>query len=84
LINLSVKSQVLFGLFPESIRPKNRRTYKAYDGLNNVFNFGYYVLECRVHKALLKAKLEPYLGFCILYSLGSRVWFVIFKSFIVI
>ena len=38
-------------------------TYMAYDGLNNVFNFAYYVLECRVHKALLKAKLEPYLGF---------------------
>ena len=35
----------------------------AYDGLNNVFNFAYYVLECRIHKALLKAKLEPYLGF---------------------
>ena len=53
----------IFTLFPESIRPENRRTYKAYDGLNNVFNFGYYVLKCRVHKALLKAKLEPYLGF---------------------
>jgi len=38
-------------------------TFKAYDGINNVFNFGYYVLKCRVHKALLKAKLEPYLGF---------------------
>jgi CRISPR-associated endonuclease Cas1 len=36
---------------------------RAYDGINNVFNFGYYVLKCRVHKALLKAKLEPYLGF---------------------
>ena len=53
----------IFKLFPESIRPENRRTYKAYDGLNNVFNFGYYVLKCRVHKSLLKAKLEPYLGF---------------------
>ena len=53
----------IFKLFPESIRPKSRATYKAYDGLNNVFNFAYYVLECRVHKALLKAKLEPYLGF---------------------
>jgi len=42
---------------------ESRKTYKAYDGLNNVFNFGYYVLICRVHKALLKAKLEPYLGF---------------------
>lgn len=50
-------------LFPEKIRPKNRETYNAYDGLNNVFNFAYYILECRVHKALLKAKLEPYLGF---------------------
>jgi len=53
----------IFKLFPESIRPDSRKTYKAYDGLNNVFNFGYYVLRCRVHMALLKAKLEPYLGF---------------------
>jgi CRISPR-associated protein Cas1 len=53
----------IFKLFPESIRPEKRKTYKAYDGINNVFNFGYYVLKCRVHKALLKAKLEPYLGF---------------------
>jgi CRISP-associated protein Cas1 len=35
----------------------------AYDGINNVFNFGYYLLKCSVHKALIKAKLEPYLGF---------------------
>jgi CRISP-associated protein Cas1 len=53
----------IFTLFPESIRPEGRTGYKAYDGLNNVFNFAYYILECRVHKALLKAKLEPYLGF---------------------
>ena len=53
----------IFKLFPESIRPERRETYRAYSGLNNVFNFAYYVLECRVHKALLKAKLEPYLGF---------------------
>jgi CRISPR-associated protein Cas1 len=53
----------IFSLFPESIRPEGRTGFKAYDGLNNVFNFGYYVLKCRVHKALLKAKLEPYLGF---------------------
>jgi len=53
----------IFSLFPENMRPKRRVGYKAYDGLNNVFNFGYYVLKCRVHKALLKAKLEPYLGF---------------------
>ena len=53
----------IFSLFPEKIRPEKRTGYKAYDGLNNVFNFAYYVLKCRVHKALLKAKLEPYLGF---------------------
>jgi CRISPR-associated endonuclease Cas1 len=53
----------IFKLFPEKIRPEKRTGYKAYDGINNVFNFGYYVLKSRVHKALLKAKLEPYLGF---------------------
>jgi CRISPR-associated protein Cas1 len=53
----------IFSLFPESIRPEGRTGYKAYDGLNNVFNFGYYILKCRVHKAILKAKLEPYMGF---------------------
>jgi CRISPR-associated protein Cas1 len=53
----------IFSLFPESIRPEKRIGFKAYDGLNNVFNFAYYILKCRIHKALLKAKLEPYLGF---------------------
>jgi CRISPR-associated protein Cas1 len=53
----------IFQLFPESIRPEKRTGYKAYDVINNVFNFGYYVLNCRIHKALLKAKLEPYSGF---------------------
>ena len=53
----------IFSLFPEKIRPEGRTGFNAYDGLNNVFNFAYYVLKCRVHKALLKAKLEPYLGF---------------------
>jgi len=53
----------IFKLFPEKIRPEKRIGYKAYDVINNVFNFGYYVLKCRIHKALLKAKLESYLGF---------------------
>jgi len=53
----------VFKLLPEKFRPEKRIGYKAYDGINNVFNFCYYVLKCRVHKALLKAKLEPYLGF---------------------
>jgi len=53
----------ILSLFPESIRPEKRIGFKVYDGLNNVFNFAYYILKCRVYKALLKAKLEPYLGF---------------------
>jgi CRISPR-associated protein Cas1 len=53
----------IFKLFPEKLKPEKRMTFKAYDGLNNIFNFAYYILKCRVYKALLKAKLEPYLGF---------------------
>ncbi len=53
----------IFKLFPEKFRPEKRIGYKAYDGINNIFNFGYYVLKCRVYKALLKAKLEPFLGY---------------------
>jgi len=53
----------IFRLFPEWLRPAGRVTYKAYDGLNNTFNFAYHILKTRVYKALLKAKLEPYLGF---------------------
>lgn len=40
--------QQIFKLFPEKIRPEKRTGYKAYDGINNVFNFAYYVLKCRV------------------------------------
>ena len=36
---------------------------KAYDGLNNIFNLAYEVLSWKVHRALIRAKLEPYLGF---------------------
>lgn len=46
----------IFELFQESLRPEGRKTRKAYDGINNVFNFGYYILKCRVHKALLNAQ----------------------------
>ena len=55
-------SQIL-QLIPESFRPEHRRTFKAYEGLNNVFNLAYRILSWKVHLALLKAKLEPYLGF---------------------
>jgi len=35
----------------------------AYDGMNNLFNLAYEVLRWKIQKALVKAKLEPYLGF---------------------
>jgi len=53
----------IFSLFPEKIRPEERRTFKAYDGTNNLFNLAYEMLSWKVHRALIKAKLEPYLGF---------------------
>jgi CRISPR-associated protein Cas1 len=53
----------VFGLFPEIVRPERRKTFKAYDGINNLFNLGYEMLKWKVHLALLKAKLEPFLGF---------------------
>lgn len=53
----------IFSLIPEPLRPSNRMTFKAYDGINNLFNLGYEILSWKVHRALLRAKLEPYLGF---------------------
>lgn len=50
-------------LFPEPFRPEHRRTFKAYDGLNNLLNLAYKILSWKVHMALIKAKLEPFLGF---------------------
>jgi CRISPR-associated protein Cas1 len=53
----------IFGLLPETMRPDWRKTFKAYDGVNNLFNLGYEILSWKVHRALIRAKLEPYLGF---------------------
>jgi CRISPR-associated protein Cas1 len=50
-------------LLPEPIRPESRKNFQAYDATNNIFNLCYEVLSWKVHKALIKAKLEPYLGF---------------------
>ena len=50
-------------MIPEKIRPEKRRGFKAYDGVNNIFNLAYELLAWKVHKALINAKLEPYLGF---------------------
>ena len=53
----------IFGLIPEKIKPESRKTFKAYDGVNNLFNLAYELLAWKVHRALISAKLEPYLGF---------------------
>jgi CRISPR-associated protein Cas1 len=50
-------------LFPETVAVDRRRTYKAYDGINNIFNLSYSLLKWKVHLAIVKSKLEPYLGF---------------------
>ena len=50
-------------LFPEGLKPESRVTFQAYDGMNNTFNLAYEVLSWKVHRALIKAKLEPFLGF---------------------
>ena len=58
-------------LFNESLRPEHRKTFKAYDGMNNIFNLAYEVLQWKVHQALIKAKLEPYLGFLHSIAMGK-------------
>lgn len=53
----------VFLLFPLWLRCKYRRAKGAYDGLNNLFNFGYSILYWKCYHAVLRARLEPYLGF---------------------
>jgi len=53
----------IFQLLPKAISIEKRRTFKAYDGINNTFNLAYTVLKWKVYRAIIKAKLEPYLGF---------------------
>jgi CRISPR/Cas system-associated endonuclease Cas1 len=61
----------VFLMFPKEVRVENRQSFKAYDGLNNTFNLAYSVLKWKVHRAILKAKLEPILASCIPNSLVS-------------
>ena len=58
----------IFKLFPEKLRPKGRRKFKAYNGLNNVFNLAYEILSWQVHKSLIGSHLDPFCGF--LHSLA--------------
>lgn len=55
-------SQV-FQLLPTAIGVERRRTFKAFDGINNTLNLAYTMLKWKVHRAIIKAKLEPFLGF---------------------
>ncbi|MEM2117918.1 MAG: CRISPR-associated endonuclease Cas1 [Candidatus Bathyarchaeia archaeon] len=59
----------IFQLIPERIRPSNRTTLNAYDGINNIFNLAYKLLFWKCYRAIAKAHLEPYLGF--LHSLEA-------------
>lgn len=53
----------IFTLFPKELRPRRRSNFKAYDGINNTFNLAYMLLFWKCYRALIKAHLEPYLGF---------------------
>src|ERR1039457_6898569 len=53
----------IFQLFNEEIRPNGRSTFLAYDGLNNTFNLAYEILRWKVHIALQRSNLEPFLGY---------------------
>jgi CRISPR-associated protein Cas1 len=55
-------SQV-FQLLPTAIGIEKRRTFKAFDGINNTLNLAYTFLKWKVHRAIIRAKLEPFLGF---------------------
>jgi len=53
----------IFQLLPETLRINKRKTYQAYDGVNNLLNLAYTMLKWKVIKAILNSKLELYLGF---------------------
>ena len=42
---------------------ERRSKFKAYDGTNNIFNLAYEALSWKVHKTVIRAKLDTYLGF---------------------
>lgn len=53
----------IFMLLPEKLRIQNRKGKNAYDGVNNTLSLLYTFLQWKCHSSLVKAKLEPYLGF---------------------
>ena len=54
----------IFKLIPKTIRPEKREGFMSYDGVDNLFSLAYEILAWKIHKALVRAKLEPYFGFC--------------------
>lgn len=50
-------------LFPKFLQINKRDGYRAYDAGNNLLNIVYEVLRWKVYCALIKSKLEPYLGY---------------------
>lgn len=59
---------------------KKRKKFKAYDGLNNPLNLAYEMLKWKVHIALIKARLEPFLGFLHSLHMGNQAWSVTFRN----
>jgi len=53
----------IFELFPKKLRPTRRKCQHAYDGINNTLNLAYSILKWKCHVAILKGKLEPFLGY---------------------
>jgi len=47
-----------------------RSSYRAYDGVNNLFNLSYRILFWKCYRGLLQAHLEPYLGYLHKMELG--------------
>lgn len=54
----------MFQLFANDIRTSNnRKTFHAFDALNNNMNLVYSLLKWKTHSAIVRAKMEPFLGF---------------------
>ncbi|MGD0805287.1 MAG: CRISPR-associated endonuclease Cas1 [Candidatus Bathyarchaeia archaeon] len=70
----------IFSLFPNRIRPEKWEGFMAYDGMNNLFNLAYEILAWKVHRALVKTKLEPYLGFCHSNEMAKLSLVLIFRN----
>jgi CRISPR-associated protein Cas1 len=53
----------ILNLLPDDLRPPHRKTYKCFDVVNNTFNLAYTLLLWKSYSALVKASLEPHIGY---------------------